>query len=244
MLRKLLPLIISIALIFAVPVWAEWQEGLVGHWPMNKGSGDKVVDASGNDNDGDAQNTNWVDGLYGKALNFNGTDSVVDIPYSKDMTPIKGATISAWVFPTDATRGCVAGQFEVYGIALQDGLLLKSVVWGADWKTADAIPMGEWSYIAMTWNVDSGERMIFLNSKLLGQTKSAAPIPQFENNFGIGFWVGWPTIAWGDDTFAGIIDDVKLWKRVLTEEEIDQASLPVQPQGRLAATWGKVKQIY
>lgn len=240
---RLLPLVISITLIVAVPGWAGIQDGLVGYWPMDEGTGDKVNDASGNGNDGTAQNTNWVDGMYDKALEFDGATSIVDIPYSADMTPSEGATISAWVFPTDTTRSCIAGQFEGYGMALFTGLQLKSVIWGDDWVMADVtIPTEEWSYIAMTWDVKNAERMVFLNGEPVGQKGGAAPVPKVQNNFGIGLWVGWPA-DWGDDWFKGIIDDVKLWNRVLAQDEVGQASqpAPVEPQGRLATVWGNVK---
>ena len=127
-------------LIFTLPCWSDLQNGLVGYWPMDEGNGDKVKDVSGNGHDGTAKNTKWVDGKYGKALEFNGVDSIVDIPYSQEMTPKEGATIAAWVFPTDTTRSCIFGQFEGYGMALFTGLKLKSVIWGDDWVSDVTIP--------------------------------------------------------------------------------------------------------
>lgn len=235
---KLSILAVFTALVFTVPAVA--QDGLIGYWPMDEGSGDTVGDASGNGNDATAQNTNWVAGMYGNALEFDGSTSVVDIPYSADMTPTVGATMSAWVFPTDDTRSCVFGQFEAYGMALNTDLLLKWVIWGDDWKSDIAIPMEEWSHMAMTWNVENGHGTMVLNGELVGEREDAIPVPQVQNNLGIGFWVGWPA-EWGDDWFTGSIDDVRLWNRALTVAEISEVITPVQPQGRLATVWGSVK---
>ncbi|HEX29743.1 TPA: LamG domain-containing protein [Candidatus Poribacteria bacterium] len=229
-------------LIFTLPCWSDLQNGLVGYWPMDEGNGDKVKDVSGNGHDGTAKNTKWVDGKYGKALEFNGVDSIVDIPYSQEMTPKEGATIAAWVFPTDTTRSCIFGQFEGYGMALFTGLKLKSVIWGDDWVSDVTIPVEQWSHVAMTWDVKSGNRRMFLNGKLVDEKGGAKPIPNVQNHFGIGLWVGWPA-AWGDDMFKGIIDEVRFWNRVLSEGEIGQATQPaaVEPSGKLPLIWGKVK---
>jgi len=193
---------------------------LIGWWKFDEGSGTTAYDSSGNGNDGTLiGNPQWVAGKIGGALDFNGTDSIIDIPYSPDMTPSEGTTMSAWVFPTDTSRACIVGQFEGYGMALNTDLQLKSVVWGADWILSDVtIPTQEWSHIAMTWDVTNGERMIFLNGELVGQRPDSA-VPQVQNNLGIGLWIGWPA-AWGDDSFTGIIDDVQVHNIVLTEDEI------------------------
>ena len=236
---KLSILAVFAALIFTVPAVA--QDGLIGYWPMDEGSGDTVGDASGNGNDATALDVNWVPGMYGSALEFDGVLSAVDIPYSADMTPTEGATISAWVFPTDDSRGLILGQFEAYGMAVNTGLQLKSVIWGDDWiEEGITIPLDEWSHLAMTWNVANGDRMMVLNGELVAERPDAVPVPQVQNNLGIGVWMGWPA-EWGDDWFMGTIDDVKLYNRALTVAEIGEVITPVEPQGKVATVWGSVK---
>ncbi len=193
---------------------------IIGWWRFDEGSGTTAYDSSGSGNDGTIiGNPQWVTGKIGGALQFNGADSIVDIPYSPNMTPSDGTTMTAWVFPTDTTRSCIVGQFEGYGMALFTDLQLKSVIWGGDWVLADVtIPMQEWSHIAMTWDVTNNERMIFLNGELVG-TRADSAVPEVQNNLGIGLWVGWPA-AWGDDSFMGIIDDVQIHNIVLKQDEI------------------------
>ncbi len=219
MCRKLI-YSISFILFLVLVLQSTSRADLIGWWRFDEGSGTTAYDSSGNGNDGTLiGNPQWVAGKIGGALEFNGTDSIIDIPYSPDMTPSEGTTMSAWVFPTDDSRSCIVGQFEGYGMALFTGLQLKSVIWGSDWVLADVtIPIQEWSHIAMTWDVKNSERMIFLNGELVGQRGDSA-VPQVQNNFGIGLWVGWPA-AWGDDSFMGIIDDVQIHNIVLTQDEI------------------------
>ena len=218
MYRKLIYLVfvLGMCLVMTSSVEAE----LLGWWRFDEGTGTTASDTSGKHNHGTLQGgPKWVAGKIGGALEFNGTDSMIDIPYSPDMTPSTGTTMAAWVFPTDTTRSCIVGQFEGYGMALMTGLQLKSVIWGADWILSDVtIPMQEWSHVAMTWDVTGSERMIFLNGERVGQRGDAA-VPHVQNNLGIGLWVGWPA-AWGDDSFMGIIDDVQVHDLVLTESEL------------------------
>ena len=181
-------------------------------------------------------------GKYEKALAFNGATSVVDIPYFAEVTPVEGATISAWVYPTDTSRSCVAGQFESYGMALLTGLQLKSVIWGDDWvEGALTIPTEEWSYLAMTWDIDNSERLMYLNGEQVAQRPNPVPIPANQRNFGIGKWAA--DFGW-EDMFMGNIDDVRLWNRVLTADEVSQASEPsamVEPLAKSATLWGQIK---
>jgi len=215
-LRRRLIYLVSLVLVLGVAGNA--SADLVAHWAFDEGSGTTAFDSSGNGNNGTLQgDPKWVTGKIGGALEFNGTDSIIDISYSPNMTPSEGTTMSAWVFPTDTTRSCIVGQLGGYGMALLDGLQLKSVIWGADWVLSDVtMPVQEWSHIAMTWDVTNAERMIFLNGELVGQRGDAA-VPDVQNNMGIGLWVGW---TGGDDAFMGIIDDVRIYDHALTEVEI------------------------
>jgi len=196
---------------------------LIGWWKLDEGQGTTAVDWSGHGNNGRLMgDPQWVPGYDGYALELDGDDDIVDIPYSPDMTPSEGATMSAWVFPMDTNRGTIVGQFGAYGIALDNGLQLKSVIWGDDWVLSDVtIDTGQWSHIAMTWDVTNTNRMIFLNGELVGQQGGATPIPEVTNDLGIGLFVGWPS-NWPPDWFTGIIDDVRLYKKVLTAAEIPQ----------------------
>jgi len=194
--------------------------GLIGHWAFDEGTGSVAKDSSGNGHDGQlVGNPTWTAGTVGGALEFNGTTAKVDIPYWADVTPTAGATMCSWVFPTDTSRSCIVGQFEGYGMALMTDLYLKSVIWGSDWVLDKTIPQGEWSYIVMTWDVANKQRKVYLDGQLTGERPDAA-VPAVRNNLGIGLWIGWPD-AWGDDSFAGLLDDVRLYNRVLTADQVE-----------------------
>jgi hypothetical protein len=76
------------------------NNGLVGYWSFDEGSGTKAGDASGQGNTGTLTNMeagDWVDGARGKALSFDGVDEYVDVPHDADFNGTSGISISFWV---------------------------------------------------------------------------------------------------------------------------------------------------
>jgi len=77
---------ISVAMFFLlIPLaGADLQDGLVMYLPFDAGQGDVAVDLSGNGHDGSIEGAKWVEGKFGKALSFNGTDTFVEVPFADD----------------------------------------------------------------------------------------------------------------------------------------------------------------
>ena len=61
-------------------------EGLVGAWLFDEGKGNVAKDASGNGHDGEIRKAKWVDGKFGKALEFNG-DGAVELFHTRTTLP-------------------------------------------------------------------------------------------------------------------------------------------------------------
>ena len=54
--------------------------------------------------------------------------------------------------------------------------------------------------------------------------------------------------TWNDEKWPGIVDEVRMWNRALSAEEIqfsmeagEEKFMAVQPTAKLAATWGRLK---
>ena len=70
-------------LLIALPSLAKINpDNITGMWLFNEGKGNTATDTSGNGNDGEIHGAKWVDGKFGKALEFNGTDNWVEVPHS------------------------------------------------------------------------------------------------------------------------------------------------------------------
>jgi len=67
--------VIALVLVLSLAggAWAD----LVGHWKLDEGGGTTAQDSSGNGNNGTLQGAPvWVAGVLGRALQFNGSNSV------------------------------------------------------------------------------------------------------------------------------------------------------------------------
>jgi hypothetical protein len=76
--------------------YAEIDQGtIVGAWLFDEGQGNAAKDSSGNGRDGEIQGAaKWVNGQFGKALEFNGQDAWVEVP---EIGTFDEVTITVWV---------------------------------------------------------------------------------------------------------------------------------------------------
>jgi len=109
MYRKM---IFLIALVLGVGLVSTLQADLVGHWPLNEGSGIDVADTSGNGNHGTILDTStvvdaptWVPGVSGSALEFYGTGvagqggNYVDCGNDASLNITSEISIALWIRP-------------------------------------------------------------------------------------------------------------------------------------------------
>jgi len=72
------------------------ESGQVGNWLSYVGTGGKLYDFSGQGNHGTINGPKWVDGPYGWALSFNGTDDWVEILHDDSLSLTGEFTLMAW----------------------------------------------------------------------------------------------------------------------------------------------------
>ena len=231
-------------------------DGALAIWLLDEDGGVDVGDFSGNDNGGAfAQGKpKWVDGKFGKALEFDQQSWVTmnnPVVTVKDMVDF---SIGCWVNPEDSQktwtnilsshqepprRGLSFEMFEnqtnLFGIAFGDGENWAGGGW-AQLKT------GVWNHMAFvrtgnmgTWYLDGEESM---QARLL----SDKPVAPATSNFRIGNWV------LGTREFNGKIDESFIFSRALEPEEVGsiaergfENAQAVTPNDKAAMTWGKIK---
>ena len=76
-------------------------QGLVGCWIMNEGCGNKIYDLSENGNTGTLNNASWTLYENGSALDFNDTNSSVEIEDNDSLDGYAEMSWSFWVIPRD-----------------------------------------------------------------------------------------------------------------------------------------------
>lgn len=246
----------ALILIFAIAIQpASSQnvvEGLVAYWALDETEGDTAGDSSGNGHDGTLiGDPQWTeDGYIGGALTFDQAADEVNIPFHKDLNQ-EAFTISAWanVEPGSAGhRAVISSRHEPptsgYIIYAEPGNTWQFWTGNGDpaWVSVQgpAVTLGDWDHVAGVYA--DGKQMFYVNGELAGEEDSN---PNFnaEQEFLIG--AGANERAAHAYLFKGRIDEVRLYNRVLDEDEIaavmESESLAVEASGKIAVTWGQLK---
>jgi len=213
--------------------------GLVGYWKFDEGLGESVRDNSGYGNDGTLKNDtgscsgtacpSWTNGRFGQALNFDGVGDYVRFPWdsSLNLTNIS-FTLESWINPS--------GLIPDYGAIISSGTIhrtfLSPLTTGSIYfaigngsssnsdslATTQTINTFEWSHIAATYdriNNTHFSMKIYING-ILNASKNTTVLNQYTSspNHDIGMYYA------GGGHFNGTIDEVRIWNRALSEDEI------------------------
>jgi len=229
-------------------VHADIADGLVAYWPLDEGAGTTTSDLSGNGNDGILiGGPNWVEGKLGGALDFDGSDDIVDCGNPPILDFGTGDfTVSAWMRVANVPGGDVTifskggdhSSADLPGVRYQ--VMLDSSdyihpVLDDDSSKRDphgdiTVIDGQWHHIVMMRRdgtmfrvyVDGVEDMGVTNH---GESTLAADY-DLSGTSRFKAYIG--AVTDSRDTsgntleklFAGLIDDVAVWNRALTAEEI------------------------
>jgi hypothetical protein len=218
---------------------AQVPSGLVLSLNLDTVTGGIVTDASGNNYNGTVRGALPVAGKRGGALQFDGVDDWVTITDTTgsalDLTT--GMTLVAWVNPTTLAgwdtiilkeRG--AGNLS-YGLYAHDGgnvaggqavpaAYIRQVPVASTANMAvrgnSALPVGVWTHAAVTY--EAGVMRLFLNGEQVAEqvTATAGNLVQGNGALRIG-----GNAAWAGEFFRGLIDEVHVYNRALSELEIE-----------------------
>jgi hypothetical protein len=198
--------------------------GLVSYWSFDEGAGTTAYDASGKGNNGTLVNgPKWTNGKFGQALSFDGVDDYVEVPNSPSLNPTVAITIMAWIKPfalasaqgiVDKGDGTTGYRFIVSDTNPNRLKLISRYLFANGIESSDVLVNNTWQHIA---GVISGtSAYIYYNGILVG----SGTVPSLQTtsiNLIIGkkAYVGSVVIP-----FKGLIDEVRIYNRALSEEEI------------------------
>ncbi|HID55274.1 TPA: LamG domain-containing protein [Candidatus Poribacteria bacterium] len=252
MIRKI-SLLVVLSFLIASGLSAARQvarESLVGYWPFDEGGGDKVKDESGNGNDGkivkSGEYPKWVQGKFGTALDFGGNGSYVAVPDSKSLDLTKSVTYMAWFKlnePIQGQRRMMSKNNSIFflfdfGNPTSLDFLVKPNNDFVESKTVDW-KIGEWYHVAGTYDGDA--LRIYINGKLEGERKGVPEIAPSD----LELWIGADDWRLPTTSFPGVIDEVRIYDRALSEEEINQAMegpTAVGLKDKLPLMWGSLRR--
>lgn len=211
--------------------------GLIAYWSFDEGEGDTVSDSSGDENHGTIKGgAEWVRGVKGTALRFNGQDARVEIPASPSLRSPRELSIEAWIFPIYPQQQGYGGIINNINGASHSRLLLMdngkliAQLHGTEGNDTVSVPKvknNQWNHVVYVYNGE--EETWYLNG---------VEAPYFPYTEELPAGRATITIGWGHTTpenyhFNGIIDEVKIYSRALAIQEIQKKCEEIQKKIKL-----------
>ena len=205
------------------------ENGLIGWWKLDEGSGTSAGDSSGSGNNGNLLNgAIWTQGKIGGGVSFDGVDDMVSLPnnFSQYLQPtvdtpsasMPSFSLSIWVNriatvnplniifgKRGANSGILEGTFYLWSAAGQRDLSYSS-------------PSNTWYMATMSYDNQTQIASCYVNGVLVGTLNMVGQ--SFKANLGtIGIGKSSDKNQW---PFKGIVDDARIYNRALSSSEIQE----------------------
>jgi len=218
------------------------RQGLVGAWcPSlpNGGSGNLVIDQSGFGNNGVLTNMaadDWVSSQYGRALDFDGVDDLVEVPFRFNSTGLisfwyrgvtepgtaiylgNKSTIATAIYLGQNTTNSLSNELITFSNSV--GGLVS--IYGYTTATRTELFNNNWHHIAVALRLVNTAPEIYLD----GSSKTISSGSSSLTSWSIGSSSG-TTLQFGAQNFGsnsffmtGQLDDIRVYNRVLSDFEI------------------------
>ncbi len=232
----------------------EPEDSLILYTSFDTIDGKNTIDHSKYENHGEMKgDPKHVDGKFGKALEFNGTTDWIEIPHDDILTVSKDVTVMAWIHTERHTgpggerwQGIVAKgnnprSYSFYTESPSECLHFS--VGGSGSVCNGKVALNEWQHV--TAQVDGNTHRYWINGEMAGEFggKNAPPGKADTSVVFIG-----TTGEGAGRRFIGLIDEVRVWNRALTEDEVNEQMekghfelFPVDPRQKVTTTWGSIK---
>ena len=222
-----------------LPTNPDLNAGLIGHWTFD-GRDYTASSTTGNtyftDRSGNGidligiLNATVTPGVIGQAAFFDGSDDVLTAG-AESHTNITVMTVAAWIKPTTvnvATGGYILSRssggvdWGLYKTAARPGFAVDFDVTNMACETANGtLVPNKWQHVVATWdgtgNCSTGVTL-YVNGAPAAQSGSVNGADAISYVAGLVVAIG--DLAAGANNFPGAIDDVRVYNRVLSAEEV------------------------
>lgn len=225
---------------------------LVCYLAFDEGSGTIAFDSSGNGNNGTIKGATWTAGRIGTGLSFDGINDYVSLPRVNN----DEISVAAWFYKNanDTTNGDTIFGARRWNtdIQLREGFELRFyqttpnrlefILVTQDGSGSKAqrtaiynFPnsVGSWHHVAGTYNRTTGAQRLYVDGQLVSTVTHPAGntvVPlAFHPDMRIGH-------ARTNSYFNGVLDDVRLYNRALSEQEVQNLFNPDMTPPEVSAT--------
>ena len=225
------------------------DDSLILYFSFDELDGDTVPDLSQYGNNGTIAGTpELAAGKFGNALKLNGESDWVEVPHADILTVDTSVTVMAWINTERHTgpagalwqgilaKGNGPRSYSFYTDANSKCLHLSA---GGGSVCDGEIVLNEWQHVAA--QVDDGTHRYWLNGEPAGESGGKSALPGAADTAAV--LVG--KTHEGNREFLGLLDEVRIWNRALSPDEVqaemNSATTPVEPIGKLSTTWATLK---
>jgi hypothetical protein len=203
--------------------------GLVGYWKFDEGLGNKTYDKSGYNNTGNINDSSWVAGRFGIAINFSDGSDYVSCGNDTSLNITKELTVDFWVnvhddapsglWPMVVSKGSQSNGWVIF--QEQNGHNLSFAYYnGTDTNWPSGRPydlqLNKWHHIALTFSVSQNAVKSYLDGVLQTNDPAMGEISSNTQRFYVG-------LPWYYGTsFNGSVDEVQIWNRSLSADEVKE----------------------
>jgi hypothetical protein len=215
--------------------------GLVGHWNFEEGSGQTIYDRSGNGNAGTLGASSSVgtddptfglghdaNGETGTGVNMDGVDDYVNAGNGSSLGINNEITISVWINPSSLKSGVynpfVAKAGSTLGFALwtygatnPESYVGNGSAWTGHLTSSTPLSLNQWNHLVVTWSVENNIGIMYLNGIKTGSTTVSA----WSNASGVNLSFGRSGAYAGTNTFDGSMDEVRIYNRAISANEVN-----------------------
>lgn len=213
------------------------MDGLVGWWKFDETNGTVAYDSSGNGNDGNLTNgPTWTTGKIGGALHLDGVDDYVKVMHSDELNLVNSFSIALWVkilrkvasgdYTSDqnliSKRLNLVNYSEAYALKIfgpdrpnagRAEFGTNASTFSPPWHAGSSIfDTNGWYHLTVT--IDNQSVKIYINSSTDSESSYTGQLSINEQPIFIGIKA--------DMTRAvkGLIDDIRIYDRALSAEEV------------------------
>ncbi len=246
----LIILVVTISLI-SLPISAQ-DRHTVGLYTFESINGNVLEDISGTGNDGEVTGAVLGSGRFQKGMVFGGdlAGDFVEIPDNESIDLTEAITVEMWLYlnADSSAGGQGVTKGSTYKVGPRSNLQVElrvattSVAWGnAVILSEKNLSLRQWTHIAGTYDAKSGEGKLYIDGVIDSEVDiGGGNIVPNDNPL----WLG----RGGTPFLDGRLDEVRISNIARSQNEIKQLMnigiagvLSVTPQGKLATTWGKLR---
>jgi len=193
----------------------DWNDSLRGYWDLDEDAGGEAADTSSFGRTCTlAGGPAWTDGIFGPALSFDGADDAAscgDLGIAENGT----ATIEGWFYFAEMAmeKGShIALMTNLYQHVVNNEFYISGT--NDYFDVTPLLRKNEWCHVVLTYSGDTGSARLYFNGipvdvTIQGETETIASLSDFRIGSDIGA------------VFSGIIDEVRVWDRILSSDEIE-----------------------